>query len=96
LNQIQSDRPATSTRVFPALIQIEAGQEIPPAQAGKRRITVLLDHTVAKQLAAFSWALAIFGLATRQRVTAVAAGIAIAAGLAIGIINAIRWLFRRS
>jgi hypothetical protein len=94
MNQIRQDRPAT--RVVPALLHIEAGQEITSTLAGKRRIAVLLDHPAAKQLAAFSWALVIMVMIARQRVTAFVAAIVIVIGLIIGVINALRWLFRKA
>ena len=61
----------------------------------RRRITVLLDHPVVKQLGWFSWLLVIVALAATRPVTAIPLSILVLAGLLVGIINATRWLFER-
>jgi hypothetical protein len=91
----QEYRRSTSTRVIPALLQI---QELEPgcaAEEPQRRITVLLDHPVVKQLGWFSWSLAIVALAATRPVTAIPISILVVAGLLVGFINVTRWLFER-
>ena len=93
----QEYRTSTSTRVIPALLQIQelepgcAAEEPPP----QRRITVLLDHPVVKQLGWFSWLLVIVALAATQRVAAIPIAVLLLVGLLAGAINASRWLFAR-
>ena len=73
-------------------------QEPEPERAAKepqRRITVLLDHPVVKQLGWFSWSLAVVALAATRPVTAIPISILVLAGLLVGFINATRWLFAR-
>src|SRR6516225_1617428 len=89
----QEYRRSTSTRVIPALLQI---QELEPGCAPEepqRRITVLLDHPVVKQLGWFSWSLAIVALAATQKVATIPIGVLVLVGLLVGAINASRWLF---
>jgi hypothetical protein len=91
----QEYRRSTSTRVIPALLYI---QELEPgcaAEQPRRRITMMLDHPVVKQLGWFSWSLAIVALAATRPVTAIPVSILVLAGLLVGIINATRWLFAR-
>ena len=91
----QEYRRSTSTRVIPALLQI---QELEPgcaAEEPQRRITVLLDHPVVKQLGWFSWSLAMVALAATRAVTAIPISILVVAGLLVGFINVTRWLFER-
>jgi hypothetical protein len=91
----QEYRRSTSTRVIPALLHI---QELEPgcvAEEPRRRITVLLDYPVVKQLGWFSWSLAMVALAATQKVTTIPISILVSAGLLVGIINATRWLFAR-
>jgi hypothetical protein len=91
----QEYRRSTSTRVIPALLHI---QELEPgfaAEQPQRRITVLLDHPVVKQLGWFSWLLVVVALAATRPVTAIPMGIFVLAGLLVGFINAMRWLFAR-
>jgi hypothetical protein len=89
----QEYRRSTSTRVIPALLHI---QELEPgcaAEQPQRRITVLLDHPVVKQLGWFSWLLVVVALAATQPVTAIPISTLVLAGLLVGFINAARWLF---
>jgi hypothetical protein len=91
----QEYRRSTSTRVIPALLHI---QELEPGCAPEepqRRITVVLDHPVVKQLGWFSWLLAIVAFAATQKVTAIPISLLVLVGLLVGIINATRWLFAR-
>jgi hypothetical protein len=91
----QEYRRSTSTKVIPALLQI---QELEPgcaAEEPQRRITVLLDHPGVKQLGWFSWLLAMLALAATRAVIAIPVSILVLAGLLVGIINATRWLFER-
>jgi hypothetical protein len=92
----QEYRRSTSTRVIPALLQI---QELEPGCAAEeppqRRITVLLDHPVVKQLGWFSWLLVIVALAATQKVATVPISLLVLVGLLVGAINASRWLFAR-
>jgi hypothetical protein len=96
MNEAQQEyRRSTSTRVIPVLLQI---QEVEPgcaAEEPQRRITVLLDHPVVKQLGWFSWLLVIVALAATQKVAAIPIAILVLVGLLVGAINASRWLFAR-
>jgi hypothetical protein len=88
-------RRPTSTRVIPALVQI---QELEPgcaAEEPQRRIALLLDHPAVKQLGWFSWSLALVALAATQKVAAIPISILVFVGLLVGAINASRWLFAR-
>jgi hypothetical protein len=91
--EVQQDR-STSTKVIPALIHI---QDLEPRCAAEeppqRRITVLLDHPAMKQLGWFSWSLIFVALAATRPVSKLPISILVLAGLLIGFINAIRWLF---
>jgi hypothetical protein len=96
MNRIDGKEPATSTRTFAAIIQIQAAPDLPPApNTGKRRITVLLDHPAAKGLALFSWLLVIVGFMVKQRAMAMVVSVFVIAGLLIGLVDGIRWLFSR-
>ena len=88
----QEDQRSTSTRVIPALlhIQVEPGSA---ADEPPRRITVLLDHPAVKQLGWFSWLLVVVALTATQKVAAIPIRICLFAGLLVGFINALRWLF---
>src|SRR5215471_1619028 len=91
----QEYRRSASTRVIPALLQI---QEVEPgcaAEEPQRGITVLLDHPVVKQLGWVSWSLVIVALAATQKVAAFPISVLVLAGLIVGLINATRWLFAR-
>ena len=91
----QEYRRSPSTRVIPALLQI---QELEPGYAAEkpqRRITVLLDHPVVKQLGWFSWSLVIVALVVTQKVAELPIGVLVVVGLLVGAINAARWLFAR-
>jgi hypothetical protein len=92
--EAQQERRPTSTRVIPALLHIldEPGCA---AEKPQRRITVLLDHPVVKQLGWFSWLLVSVALAATRPVTAIPMSILVLAGLLVGIVNATRWLFAR-
>jgi hypothetical protein len=97
MNPIEErDKTNESTTVFPALIQVPGMHSVLPApKSGKRRISALLDHRVARQLGMFSWLLIILALAARRPITAVLVGAVIFLGLVIGFINAARWLFEK-
>jgi len=60
-----------------------------------RRITVLLDYPVVKQLGWFSWLLVAVALAATRPVVAIPMSIVVLGGLLVGIINATRWVFAR-
>ena len=91
----QEYRRSTSMRVIPALLHIKELEPGCAAEKPQRRIAVLLDHPVVKQLGWFSWLLVIVALAAMQRVTVILISILVLAGLLVGIINATRWLFAR-
>jgi hypothetical protein len=91
----QEYRRSTSTRVIPALLQIREVEPGCAAEEPQRRITVLLDHPVVKQLGWFSWSLAMVALAATRAVTAIPISILVVAGLLVGFINVTRWLFER-
>jgi hypothetical protein len=82
-------------RVIPAFLHI---QELEPgcaAEKPQRRIAVLLDHPVVKQLGWFSWLLVVVALAATRPLTAIPMAILVLTGLLVGMINATRWLFAR-
>ena len=90
----QEYRKSTPTRVIPALLHIqELEQPGRTAEEPQRRITVLLDHPVVKQVGWFSWSLAIVALAATRPVAAIPISVLVLAGLLVGAINASRWLF---
>ena len=91
----QEYRRSTSTRVIPALLQIQEVEAGCTAEEPQRRITLLLDHPAVKQLGWFSWLLVIVALAATQKVTAIPIGVLVFVGLLVGAINASRWLFAR-
>jgi hypothetical protein len=92
----QEYRRSTSTRIIPALLHIqELEQPGSATEEPQRRITVLLDHPVVKQLGWSSWLLAIVTLAATQKVAAIPISVVVLAGLLVGFINAMRWLFAR-
>lgn len=98
MNKVQEqDRAAEAATVFPALIQV---QGIPgvlaSASSEKRRISVLLDHPVAKQLGLFSWLLLAAGLSATHPRMAVIVGAVVSIGLLIGLVNGARWLFAKN
>jgi hypothetical protein len=76
-----------------AVIHIQGLVSGSVTEVPRRRITVLLDHPVVKQLGWFSWLLAMVALAATRAVTAIPISILVLAGLLVGIINATRWLF---
>jgi hypothetical protein len=91
----QEYRRSTSMRVIPALLHIQELEPGCPAKEPQRRITMLLDHPVMKQLGWLSWLLVIVALAATRPVAAIPVGILVLAGLLVGIVNATRWLFAR-
>jgi hypothetical protein len=91
----QEYRRSASTRVIPALLQI---QELEPGYAAEkpqRRITVLLNHPVVKQLGWLSWSIVLVAVAATRPVSKVPISILVLVGLLVGAINASRWLFAR-
>ena len=92
----QEHRTSASTRVIPALLQI---QELEPGCAAEeppqRRITLLLDHPAVKQLGWFSWALVLVALAATRPASKLPISVLVFVGLLVGVINASRWLFSR-
>ena len=92
---IEAQQRSTSTRVIPALLQIQEFEPRSAAEESQRRITVLLDHPVVKQLGWFAWLLVIVALVATQKVAAIPIGVLILGGLLVGVINASRWLFAR-
>ena len=92
---IEAQQRSTSTRVIPALLQIQEFEPRSAAEESQRRITVLLDHPVVKQLGWVSWLLVIVALAATKKVIAIPISLLVLAGLFVGIINATRWLFAR-
>jgi hypothetical protein len=97
MNEIDKQgRTAKATATFPAIIQIQAGAcLLPTSHTGKRRITRLLDHPAAKAWALFSWLLVIVGVMMRQRAMAMVVSVVLIAGLLVGLIEMVRWLFSR-
>jgi hypothetical protein len=93
--EAQQEQRPTSTRVIPALLHIQSLEPGCAAEEPRRRITVLLDHPVVKQLGWFSWLLTIVVLAATRPWTAIPMSILVLAGLLVGFINATRWLFAR-
>ena len=53
----------------------------------------MLDHPVSRHLGIFSWMLVGVAMAAARPITAVIIGVVILAGLLIGAINGLRWLF---
>jgi hypothetical protein len=98
MNDVQEqDRIAESATVFPALIQVHGIPGVlPSANTGKRRIWVLLDHPVARQLGVFSWLMLAVGLSATHPRIAVILGAIVCIGLLIGLINGTRWLFAKN
>ncbi|HEU0142708.1 MAG TPA: hypothetical protein VFQ79_23495 [Bryobacteraceae bacterium] len=98
MNGVQEqDKAEQSATVFPALIQV---QGIPgvllSARPGNRRIRLLLDHPIARNLGAFSWLLLAVGLSAGHPRMAVIVGGTVFIGLLIGLVNGARWLFGKS
>ena len=81
------------TSMSPAVIHIQGLVSESVTEAPRRRITVLLDHPVVKQLGWFSWLLVVVALTATQKVAAIPIRICLFAGLLVGFINALRWLF---
>src|SRR5215472_6428437 len=67
----QEYRRPTSTRVIPALLHIQEFESGCAAEEPPRRITVLLDHPVVKQLGWVSWLLVAVALAATRPVAAI-------------------------
>src|SRR5215475_10901272 len=84
-----------TTSISPAMIHIQGLAPRRITEEPRRRITVLLDYPVVKQLGWFSWLLVIVALAATRPVTAIPMSILVLAGLLAGMINATRWLFGR-
>jgi hypothetical protein len=96
MNRIDEQEPATSTRTFAAIIQVQAAPDLLPGpNTGKRRITMLLDHPAAKGWALFSWLLVVVGFMVKQPALAMVVSVIVIAGLVIGLIDGVRWLFAR-
>jgi len=95
MNHIDNQERTTAGRTgLPALIQIEGPPSLIMAEkARKRRIVTLLDHPVSRHLGIFSWLLVGVAMAAARPITAVIVGVVIFAGLLIGVINSLRWLF---
>jgi hypothetical protein len=92
---VQPEQEYPRLSIGPAVIHL---QELAPgrvAEEPRRRITVVLDHPVVKQLGWFSWLLVIVARAATRSATAIPMSVLVLAGLLIGIINATRWLFAR-
>jgi hypothetical protein len=82
------------TTVLPALIQIQEPLPVTRApNARKRRICVILDHSIAWHLGVFSWILVAVAVAAARPITAAIVGVVVFIGLLIGLINGLRWLF---
>jgi hypothetical protein len=96
MNEAQQEyQRLMSTRVIPALLHIQEFQPGWAAEEPQRRVTVLLDHPVVKQLGWFSWSLAIVALAATEKVTTIPISVLVLVGLLVGAINGLRWLFAR-
>jgi hypothetical protein len=95
MNRVDEQEKTTAERtVLPALIQIQGSPSIVTVgQPRKRRIIAILDHRVSRHLGIFSWMLVAVAMAAARPITAVIAGVVILAGLLIGAINGLRWLF---
>jgi hypothetical protein len=87
MNDVQEqDRAVQPPTVFPALIQVQGIPGVlPSAKRENRRIWLLLDHPVARHLAAFSWLLLAVGLAARHPRRGKGTGIGAAAVDALGV-----------
>jgi hypothetical protein len=98
MNDVQEqDRAEQPPTVFPALIQVQGIPGVlPSAKRENRRIWLLLDHPIARHVAAFSWLLLAVGLAARHPRMAVVVGGIVFIGLLIGLVNGARWLFGKS
>ena len=89
----KQNRAAVVKTVLPALIQIQEPLPVTQAaDAGRRRICVLLDHPVARYLGTSSWVLVGVAAAAARPITAAIAAVLIFAGLLIGLVNGLRWL----
>ena len=93
---IEAQQRSTSTRVIPALLQIQEFEPRSVAEEPQRRIIVLLDHPVVKQLGSFSWTLAIVALAATHKIAVIPISVLLLVVLLVGVINASRWLFARN
>jgi hypothetical protein len=90
----ESEKTTFDRTVLPALIQIQGSPSMLTAEkTRKRRIVALLDHPVSRHLGIFSWMLVGVAVAAARPITAVIVGAVIFAGLLIGAINSLRWLF---
>jgi hypothetical protein len=87
-------RTAEGITVLPALIQIQGPLPVAPVvKTGRRRISVLLDHPVCRYLGIFSWVLVAVAIGATKPIAAGFVAIVVFAGLLIGAINTLRWLF---
>lgn len=95
MNHIEErDRTRAGATVLPALIQIQGSLPVAPApNERKRRIVAMLDHPVCKHLGISAWVLVGMALGAARPMTAVIVAIVLFAGLLIGAINGLRWLF---
>lgn len=93
----QHELPRPTARVIPALIHIEDPEPrlIATAEDPRRRITVLLDYPLIRQLGWFSWWLALVAVAATPKAAAIPVSAIVVCGLIVGLINAARWLFAR-
>ena len=93
----QHDFRRPTARVIPALIHIEDSEPrlIIAAHEPKRRITMLLDSPLVRQLGWFSWLLALVAVAATHKAAAIPVSAIVLCGLVVGLINAARWLFAR-
>ena len=61
----------------------------------RRRITVLLDYPLIRQLGWLSWWLALVAAGATHKAAAIPVSAIVVCGLIVGLINAARWLFAR-
>lgn len=95
MNDAQQEHGYPRLSISPAVIHIQGLAPGRVTEEPHRRITVLLDHPVVKQVGWFAWLLVIVALAATPKVTAIPMGIMVLAGVLVGLINAMRWLFAR-
>ena len=90
----ESEKTTFDRTMMPVLIQIQGPPSMVTAEkTRKRRIVALLEHPVSRHLGIFSWMLVGVAVAAARPITAVIVGAVILAGLLIGAINGLRWLF---
>ena len=89
MESIQNQTPAVAGASTVVAIAI--------APRGKRRIAVALDHPAVRGLGISAWAVAgVSFLAIRVPWVMRSLTVLVIAGLAIGLINGLRWLFGRA